>query len=136
MVKTYVLRVAAGILLAILPNAHVIASEEDFATRLKQADLNIQAEPAHGFVHGPFSKHFYQQYPGWLSQCLKETGGGEATPFEIVMKLAADGRAETVLARPQTALASCFVKLVKARKFPAPPSAHFWLPVEIKFGKQ
>jgi len=135
MVRTNSLVVAVGVLLAAIPSAHARAAEDDFATRFKQANLNIQAEPAHEFVHGPFSKDFYQQYPAWLSECMKETTGSEVAPFDIVIKLAANGQAETVMARPQTAMSSCFVKLVKARKFPAPPSAHFWLPLAIKFTK-
>jgi hypothetical protein len=136
MVRTNGLRVAVAFLLAVLPSAHAGAEKDDFATRFKQAELNIQPERSHEFYHGPFSKDFYQQYPAWLSQCMKETTGSEVAAFDIVIKLAANGEAETVMARPQTALASCFVKLVKARRFPAPPSAHFWLPVGIKFAKQ
>lgn len=134
MVRANSVRVAVACLLAVLPSAH--AKEDDFATRFKQAELNIQPEPSHEFYHGPFSKDFYQQYPAWLSQCMQDTTDSEVAAFDLVIKLAADGGVETVMARPRTALASCFVKLVKARRFPAPPSAHFWLPVGIKFAKQ
>jgi hypothetical protein len=97
MVRTNSFVVAVGVLLAAIPSARARAAEDDFATRFKQADLNIQAEPAHEFYHGPFSKDFYQQYPGWLSECMKETADSEVAAFDIVIKLAANGQAATVM---------------------------------------
>ncbi len=112
-----------------------LAEESDFVARLNEAREAVFSGAGKEFYDGAFSKAFYAQYPGRLSECMKRTGDTEQTGFDMLLKLAGDGRVEVALVKPQSPVATCYQELVKKDIFPAPPSSGFWVPVSIRFTK-
>jgi hypothetical protein len=112
------------------------AEEIDFIVRLKAAREAVFEGAGKGYFEGPFSKAFYAQYPGRLSECMKSTGETEPAGFDMLLKLAPDGRVEAAQVKPESLLATCYRDLTKNDVFPAPPSPGFWVPVSIRFTKQ
>jgi hypothetical protein len=112
-----------------------LAEERDFIVRLNEAREAVFSGPGKVYFDGPFSKAFYAQYPGRLSECMKSTGEKEPAGFDMLLKLAGDGRVEAVEVKPPSPIATCYGDLTGKDAFPAPPSAGFWVPVSIRFTK-
>jgi hypothetical protein len=125
------LGLAAGAILAVAGHAE----EPDFVVRLNAAREAVFEGAGKEYFEGPFSKVFYAQYPGRLSQCMKSTGEKEPAGFDMLLKLAGDGRVEAAEVKPQSPMATCYRELTKKDAFPAPPSPGFWVPVSIRFAK-
>jgi len=123
---------AAGVFFAVVG----LAEETDFFVRLNKAREAVFSGAGKAYFDGPFSKAFYAQYPARLSECTKRTGDTEPAGFDMLLQLAADGRVEAAVVKPETAIATCYRDLAKKDAFPAPPSAGFWVPVSIRFSRQ
>ena len=63
------------------------AEEIDFIVRLNAAREAVFEGAGKGYFEGPFSKAFYAQYPGRLSECMKSTGETEPAGFDMLLKL-------------------------------------------------
>lgn len=109
------------------------AEEIDFIVRLNAAREAVFEGAGKVCFEGPFSKAFSAQYPGRLSECMKSTGETEPAGFDMLLKLAPDGRVEAAQVKPESLLATCYRDLAKNDVFPAPPSPGFWVPVSIRF---
>ena len=125
---TVVLTLGAGVLAFRL----VAAESETFDRRLKEATQNLESDAGRKYGDA-FSKEFGLQYAPRLSECLKQTGDPAAKDFEMLLRLAGDGRVEKAMVRPETKIAVCFRDLTKQSKYPAPPSAGYWHLVGMRF---
>ena len=110
----------------------VAAEDETFDQRLDEATRNLESEAGRKYGEA-FSKEFGAQYAPRLSECLKQTGDPAAKDFEMLLKLAGDGRVEKAMVRPETKIAVCFRDLTKQTKQPAPPSSGYWHLVSMRF---
>ena len=126
-----VLGVVVGVVLAVA----VRAEEVDFVAQLDAAREAVFSGAGKEYFDGAFSKAFYAQYPGRLSECMKETGDNEPTGFDMLLRLAQDGRVEAARVKPESPVATCYRDLMRKDVFPAPPSPGFWVPVSIRFTK-
>jgi hypothetical protein len=111
------------------------AEEFDFVVRLNEAREAVFEGPGREYFEGAFSKAFYSQYPGRLSECLKRTGDTEPAGFDMLLKLTGKGEVESAVVKPESPLARCYRDLTKKDVFPAPPSPGFWVPVSLRFTK-
>ena len=109
--------------------------EADFIVRLNAAREAVFEGPGREYFEGAFSKAFYAQYPGRLSECMKTTGDSEPAGFDMLLQLARNGRVESAEVKPESAIATCYRDLTKKDVFPPPPSADFRVPVSIRFTK-
>jgi hypothetical protein len=108
------------------------AEDETFDQRLEEAIQNRDSDASRKYGDAS-SKEFGAQYAPRLSECLKQTGDPAAKDFEMLLKLAGDGRVEKAIVRPETKIAVCFRDLTKQTKQPAPPSSGYWHLVSMRF---
>jgi hypothetical protein len=109
-----------------------IAQEQAFDLRLKEARHNLST-PEGARYEAAFSKEFRPQFEPRLAECLKRAPGEEAADFDLLIKVASDGRIEEALVRPESKLAACFRDETKLRRYPAPPSPGFWCLLGVHF---
>jgi hypothetical protein len=46
--------------------------------------------------------------------------------FDVLVRVAANGRAEKILSRPKTKISECLVKAMNDDSFPIPPTPGYW----------
>jgi hypothetical protein len=98
---------ALGACLAIV-GATAGAGEPDFFVILNRAQEAVSFGAGKKYFDGPFSKAFNAQHPVRLSYCMKTTGEDEPTGFDMLVRLARDGRVESVLVNPESRVATCY----------------------------
>jgi hypothetical protein len=128
-------RTLLGAVVGVVLGVAVLAEEVDFVAQLNEAREAVFSGAGREFFDGAFSKAFYAQYPARLSECMKQTGDTEPTGFDMLLKLAQDGRVEAARVKPESPVATCYRDLARKDVFPAPPSPGFWVPVSIRFTK-
>jgi hypothetical protein len=125
---TVVLTLVASILTLRL----AAAADKSFDQRVEEAAQNLESEAGRKYG-AAFSKEFGAQYAPRLSECGKKTGDPAPKDFDMLLKLAGDGRVEKALVKPETKMATCFRDLTKQTQYPAPPSAGYWHLVGVRF---
>lgn len=128
-------RVGLAIAASVLVAGVGAAQDETFDGRLKEATRNQKSAGGKKYDES-FSKEFGAHYALRLSECLKQTGESAPADFEMLLKLAGDGKVEEAMVRPETKVATCFRDLTKRAHYPAPPSAGYWHPVGMRFTKK
>ncbi len=128
-------RAGLGLVMGTVLGAGLLAEEVDFVARLNEAREAVFSGAGKEFYDGAFSKAFYAQYPGRLTECMKRTGDTEQPGFDMLLKLAGNGSVEAAMVKPESKITTCYLELVKKDVFPKPPSAGFWVPVSIRFSK-
>ncbi len=124
--------VAAGAVLG----AAAWAEEPDFFVILNRAQEAVSSGAGKKYFDGPFSKAFYAQHPARLGYCMKTTGDDEPTGFDMLVRLARDGRVESAMVNPESRVATCYRDLTKTDVFPPPPSDRFWVPVSVRISEE
>jgi TonB family protein len=130
-------RAALGLMIGTLLAGVAPADDAQFAARLTEARRAIQSGAGKEFYDGAFSRAFAAQLDRRtrrLKECSQRTG--QVVSFNLLLKLTGDGRVEAAMVRPESRFAACYREQAKKDAFPRPPSAGFWLPVSLRFGKQ
>lgn len=124
-------------MLSTLPVPVVLADEAEFAARLNEARQAALSGAGRGYYYGAFSKELAAKFNARLKQldaCRTKDETGAS--FDLLLKLAADGRVAEAIANPKSKIAACYRKQALKDRFPKPPSAAFWVAVSVRFGKQ
>jgi hypothetical protein len=66
-----------------------------------------------------------------LKECASRRTDDDGVGFSLLMRLAADGSVEEVLARPGARVAECLRKSLLEARFSAPPRASYWVRVAL-----
>ena len=128
---------ALSLLLSTPPGAGLLADEAGFAARLSGARQAALSGAGKDYYYGPFSKALaagFNKRLKQLDECRTKDETGAS--FDMLLKLAADGRVDDAMANPESPITTCYLRRAKKDKFPKPPSAGHWVVVTIRFGMQ
>lgn len=127
---------AAGVALLLVLAGTASAEERkpDFGARKEEAIRNFATDAGKRYGES-FGKEFAAQYAPTLNACTRETGAPMGDDFDLLLKIGAKGQVEEALVRPETRIADCFRRKARARTYPAPPSAGYWILNGITFSK-
>ena len=128
-------RVASTVLtLALAATAPAADRKPDLDAWMDEAKRNFATDAGKKYGEA-FGKEFGVQYAPTLNACAQETGAPMGDDFDLLLKLGAKGGVDEAWVRPETKLAECFRKRAKARTYPAPPAAGYWVVTGVKFTK-
>jgi len=67
-----------------------------------------------------------------LQRCAKDESKDELISFDALVRVGADGKAEEILFRPETAVARCVAPDFRDASYPRPPQPSWWVNVEVR----
>jgi hypothetical protein len=133
MVETRRAHFPIAVLLCLLSVPAGAAEKKDFDARWKEAQQTISGGAGEQYFTVLFVKEFFGKYAVHMTKCSQRTGQIMKEDLTAAIQLGARGQVLAVMVRPESKLTKCFANLVKRDTFSPPPSAHFWLPVTIRF---
>ncbi len=133
MVKARRSHLPIAVLLCLLSISADAAEKKDFDARWQEAQQTISGGAGEQYFTVLFVKEFFGKYAVHMTKCSQRTGEKVKGELTAAIELGARGQVLAVLVRPESKLTKCFADLVKRDTFSPPPSAHFWLPVTIRF---
>jgi hypothetical protein len=133
MVKTRRLHFPIAVLLCLMSVSADAAQKKDFDARWKEAEQNVSGGAGEQYFNIFFGKEFFGMYAVLMTECAQRTGEKLRADLTAAVELGARGQVLAVIVRPESKVSRCFADLVKRDTFSPPPSAHFWLPVTIRF---
>jgi hypothetical protein len=75
---------------------------------------------------------FPEKYEASMQRCTKSAIEKDLENFEIFMQIARDGSIQRILLSPETKVALCLRRDILKGKFAAPPSAGYWMRIEMQ----
>lgn len=75
-----------------------------------------------------------QRYADSLRHC-KQTAGGTADSFWILLKLKKDGSVNEVLLSPETKIGQCDRAVLAPARFSSPPQDDYWVGIYLKMAR-
>jgi hypothetical protein len=133
MVKTRRLHLPIAVFLCLWSVSANAAGKKDFDARWKEAEQNVSGGAGEQYFNVVFFKEFFGKYAVHMTKCSQRTGEIMKADLTAAIELGARGQVRAVMVRPELKVTKCFADLVKRDTFSPPPSAHFWLPVTIRF---
>lgn len=70
--------------------------------------------------------YFAQRHAKSMDSCFASVPNPDGSPFDVLVRVAASGRPEKILAQPKTKMAECLVNAMKNDAFPIPPAPGYW----------
>ena len=67
-----------------------------------------------------------------LQRCAKDEAREELVSFDALVRVGAEGKAEEILFRPETAVARCVAPDFRDATYPRPPQPSWWVNVEVR----
>ena len=67
-----------------------------------------------------------------LQRCAKDEAREELVSFDALVRVGAEGKAEEILFRPETAVARCVAPDFGDATYPRPPQPSWWVNVEVR----
>jgi hypothetical protein len=108
------------------------AAEPDpaFVAAMREAEGNAKT-PEGAPYDEAFGRTFAQKHEKILGECAKSLDASEMSSFDILARVTATGKLETVLVEPRTKLAECLRKNAVDHGYPGPPRPHYWVNVRM-----
>ncbi len=101
-----------------------------FDDALKTAQANA-ATPDGKTFDDEIGRQFGERHADTMVRCTHDVPESELASFELLLKLAADGKVQEGLVRPETKVATCLRKTVVNDTFKKPPRAGYWVRIEM-----
>ncbi|HVP90299.1 MAG TPA: hypothetical protein VMS75_03675 [Terriglobales bacterium] len=103
----------------------------DFQAALKAAEAGLASKKGKAY-----EKKMNESAGPWLaselSRCATQVGGTAFGPFTLLVRIGRSGRAEEVLAWPETHVADCLRPKFAAAEYPKPPRYPWWGKFDIR----
>ena len=77
-------------------------------------------------------KEFPEKYWSEVRKCKQSLPGTSTDPFDMFLRLNADGKVQEVLIYPETRFASCIRDAVLVGKFTNPPHDTYWINIHVQ----
>lgn len=78
------------------------------------------------------SAEFQQSYAPTMGRCAQSATEKDLANFELLIRVAGNGKVDKVLFDPGTKIATCLAKEVAKNGFSTPPKPMYWVHVEMK----
>jgi hypothetical protein len=110
----------------------IAADKQQLSAALAAVEANLKTSAGKQY-DADMGKQLSQQHAAKIQQCRQSTGGDRLDPFDIFLKLAADGKVQQALAHPETPLATCTRDALSEARFSAPPHGDYWINIHLEF---
>jgi hypothetical protein len=110
------------------------ADKKQLAAAIAAVDANLKT-PAGKQYDEKLGSEFMEKHAATIRRC-KQGVRRDATPpapFDLLMKLGADGKVDDVLVFPETAVGQCARTALLTGKFSPPPHSDYWVNVHMQF---
>jgi hypothetical protein len=104
-----------------------------FDDALKSAQVNASTPDGKAF-DADIGKQFGEHHGDTMVRCTHDVPESELASFELLLKLAADGKVQEGLVRPETKIATCLQKTVVNDTFQKPQRAGYWVRIKMSLG--
>lgn len=81
-----------------------------------------------------WNRYFATQHAPTLKKCLATVPKPDKSSFDLLVRIAADGRPLETLVRPPTNVAECLRRAMADDRYPKPPRPRYWLHMAMKIG--
>jgi len=109
------------------------ADKKQLAAALAAVEANLKS-PAGKQYDELIGKEISDKYLSSIKQCKQSLPSGTGIdPFDMFVKLHADGKVQEVLVYPETQFAGCTRAALLAGKFSSPPHDDYWINVHMQF---
>jgi len=110
----------------------VAADKKQLEAALAAVDANLKTSAGKQY-DALIGKEFPEKYWSSVRQCKQSLPPGTAVdPFDMFVKLNADGKVQEVLVYPETQFAGCTRTAVLAGKFSSPPHDDYWINIHLE----
>jgi hypothetical protein len=70
--------------------------------------------------------YFSQRHAKSLDACFGSVPNPDSSPFDLLVRVTANGRAKKILTRPKTNMSKCLIDAMNDDTFPVPPTPDYW----------
>jgi hypothetical protein len=122
---------ALGLALAIpaAPRARA-TSDTEFAAAMREALENVKT-PAGAKYDDAFGRSFADKHQKTMVRCTAGRPAKDLGGFDILARVASDGKLEGLLAQPLTKVAACLLPAMVGDAYPPPPKPHHWVHIRM-----
>jgi hypothetical protein len=100
----------------------------DVASKMEQVNV---ATPEGRAFDAAFGKQFSEKHVNTMVRCTMSVTDTDLASFDLLVKLAVDGKVQETLVRPATKVATCLQEAVAKDTFKAPAHSGYWVRVEM-----
>jgi hypothetical protein len=120
----------AGVLL--LASMSFAADKKQLEAAVAAVDANLKTSAGKQYDE-LIGKEFPERYLSGVRQCKQSLPAGTSIdPFDMFVRLNADGKVLEVLVYPETQFASCVRNALLAGKFSNPPHDSYWINIHLQ----
>lgn len=105
------------------------ATKETFADALQAAKDSLGTPE--GKAYDDSLAKYSEQYIQAAQTCAAASKTHDTMPFQVLLKVGADGVVTTTLTKPETDIAACFAGKAKEVSLPKPPKPGHWVLLDM-----
>lgn len=110
----------------------VAADKKELTAAVAAVEANLKTSAGKQY-DDRLGKEFPDKYGSSVKQCKQALpAGANLEPFDMFVKLNAEGQVQVVLAYPETQFASCTRAALLAGKFSKPPHDDYWINIHLE----
>jgi hypothetical protein len=106
--------------------------KKQLAAAAAAVDANLKT-PAGKAYDQQIGSELAQKNAATIRQCKQLVQGATPAPFDLFLKISADGKVGEVLVYPETQVAQCARAGLLTGKFSPPPHADYWVNIHLQF---
>lgn len=110
------------------------ADKKQLSDALAAVEANLKTSAGKQY-DAELGKQLSQRHAAAISQCRQSSQNDALDPFDIFLKLKADGSVYQALAYPEAPLANCTRDALSKAKFSPPPHDDYWVNVHLELKK-
>jgi hypothetical protein len=116
-----------------LASLSLAGDKKQLTAAVAAVDANLKTSAGKQYDES-LGKEFPGKYLPSLKQCKQSLSAGSSIdPFDMFLKLNADGRVQEVLVYPVTQFAVCTRTALLAGEFSKPPHGDYWINIHMQF---
>jgi hypothetical protein len=107
------------------------ADKKQLSVALAAVEANLKTSAGKQY-DAEIGKQLSQQHAAAIRQCRQSSQNDGLNPFDIFLKLKADGSVDQALAYPEAPLATCTRDALSRAKFSGPQHDDYWVNIHLE----
>jgi hypothetical protein len=108
------------------------ADKKQLTAAVAEVDANLKTSAGKQYDNR-LGKEFPEKYWSSVKQCKQSLPAGtNLEPFDMFLKLNAEGKVQVVLVYPETQFANCTREALQKGKFSNPPHDDYWINIHLE----
>ena len=128
---SYTARLSVLLILVLSSSLCNAADKKQLSVALAGVEANLKTSAGKQY-DAEIGKQLSQQHAAAIRQCRQSNQNDGVDPFDIFLKLKADGSVDQALAYPEAPLATCTRDALSKAKFSAPPHDDYWINIHLE----